>query len=262
MGGYILHQNLTLLGSAVSEPAPLSQRVLLIVIELTRGSTGMNAKGLTSLSAWCLWFDASADSSILDTKLKSEFCACSDCGSWGWHHCGIYGCDPLGFSSLWFLPSELHQQVGHSVRQKKITTYFPFLDMSWLGIKSLARDTGPGDTQGSPAHTVAQSHLDPSLSSTTLQGQLLLSLCSGMTKAPWSMGSTLPGLELDSFEWLISVSSAGFQGMTDAGSGGGGWLPLAQWQRGLLLLWAPNNFELKMHKTFHSTDTESRLQQI
>lgn len=66
-----------------------------------------------------------------------------------------------GFSSLWFLPSELHQQVGHSVRQKKITTYFPFLDLSWLGIKSLARDTGPGDTQGSPAHTVAQSHLDP-----------------------------------------------------------------------------------------------------
>lgn len=94
--------------------------------------------------------------------------------------------------------------------------------MSWVGIKSLARDTGPGDTQGSPAHTVAQSHLDPSLSSTTLQGQLLLSLCSGMTKAPWSMGSTLPGLVLDSFEWLISVSSAGFQGMTDAGSGGGG----------------------------------------
>lgn len=127
-----------------------------------------------------------------------------------------------GFSSLWFLPSELHQQVGHSVRQKKITTYFPFLDMSWLGIKSLARDTGPGDTQGSPAHTVAQSHLDPSLSSTTLQGQLLLSLCSGMTRAPWSMGSTLPGLVLDSFEWLISVSSAGFQGLTDAGSGGGG----------------------------------------
>lgn len=35
------------------------------------------------------------------------------------------------------------------------------------------------------------------------------------------MGSTLPGLVLDSFEWLISVSSAGFQGMTDAGSGGG-----------------------------------------
>lgn len=156
------------------------------------------------------------------TQSKNEFCACSDCGSWGWHHCGIYGCDPLGFSSLWFLPSELHQQVGHSVRQKKITTYFPFLDMSWLGIKSLARDTGPGDTQGSPAHTVAQSHLDPSLSSTTLQGQLLLSLCSGMTRAPWSMGSTLPGLVLDSFEWLISVSSAGFQGLTDAGSGGGG----------------------------------------
>lgn len=36
------------------------------------------------------------------------------------------------------------------------------------------------------------------------------------------MGSTLPGLVLDSFEWLISVSSAGFQGMTDAGGGGGG----------------------------------------
>lgn len=39
------------------------------------------------------------------------------------------------------------------------------------------------------------------------------------------MGSTLPGLVLDSFEWLISVSSAGFQGMTDAGSGGRGAAP-------------------------------------
>lgn len=121
----------------------------------------MSTKGLTSPSVWCLWFDASADNSILDTKLKSELWACSDYGSWGWYHCGIYGYDPLGFISLWFLSSELHQQVGHSMRQKKITIYFPFLDMSWLGMKSLVRDTGPGSTQGSPAHTVAQSRLDP-----------------------------------------------------------------------------------------------------
>lgn len=118
-----------------------------------------------------------------------------------------------GFTLCGFYPLNLTSRYGYlrtkkerKQQQQQNTTYFHFLGMSLLGIKSLARDTGPGATQWSRAiqsHDILHHHPPPDcdrpLSSfSPLRDDKEHPRALRLHKQAWCLAH---------FEWLISVSS-------------------------------------------------------